>query len=344
MDQTLGKRIAANRKSLGLTQEQLAEKLGVTAQAVSKWENDQSCPDISILPRLAQVFGISTDALLGCEEKEKIVHEAQVVEEDEPEGVHIQSGNWDFSFSNGKRSAVGTAVFVIIVGALYLLAQIYSWNVNFWQILWPTALMVFGLWGISKKFAFVPLVCSLIGAFFLVDNLHPMGLDIKSGYIWAILIVLFGISLLADALKKKKRPFFSVRPNEKHSHSKMHQHSVREAHYKPGEDSFDYSASFGETTEYIELPRLRFGEVNTSFGEYRIDLSGVASVAENCTIDANCSFGELIFLVPRKYHVKPDCSTAFASVSVEGQPDPQPAGIIYLDANASFGQILIEYI
>ena len=64
MEQTLGKRIVDNRKRLKLTQDQLAEKLGVTAQAVSKWENDQSCPDITILPKLADIFGISTDELL----------------------------------------------------------------------------------------------------------------------------------------------------------------------------------------------------------------------------------------------------------------------------------------
>ena len=45
MEETTGKRIMAHRKRLGLTQEQLAEKLGGTAQAVSKWEKDQSCPD-----------------------------------------------------------------------------------------------------------------------------------------------------------------------------------------------------------------------------------------------------------------------------------------------------------
>ena len=46
---TLGKRIAYHRKRLGMTQEQLAQRVGVSAQAVSKWENNLSCPDITIL-------------------------------------------------------------------------------------------------------------------------------------------------------------------------------------------------------------------------------------------------------------------------------------------------------
>ena len=64
MEQSMGKRIAANRKRLGLTQDQMAERLGVTAQAVSKWENDLSCPDISLLPALCQALGVTSDELL----------------------------------------------------------------------------------------------------------------------------------------------------------------------------------------------------------------------------------------------------------------------------------------
>ncbi len=64
---TMGGRIAALRRAAGLTQEQLAEQLGVTFQAVSKWENDLSCPDVLLLPRLAEIFGITLDALFGIE-------------------------------------------------------------------------------------------------------------------------------------------------------------------------------------------------------------------------------------------------------------------------------------
>ena len=104
MEQTLGKRIMLCRKSLGMTQDKLAEALGVTAQAVSKWENDQSCPDISMLPKLAELFGITTDELLG--HKAEPVHQAQIVddaqpEENENEGLHFQKGNWEFKYDAG---------------------------------------------------------------------------------------------------------------------------------------------------------------------------------------------------------------------------------------------------
>ena len=64
MNTTLGRRIAALRREKELKQDELAEKLGVSAQAVSKWENDQTCPDISLLPLLAKTLGVSVDELL----------------------------------------------------------------------------------------------------------------------------------------------------------------------------------------------------------------------------------------------------------------------------------------
>lgn len=62
--ESIGNRIGRLRRQAGMTQEALAEKLGVSSQAVSKWENDLSCPDISLLPELARVLGCTTDELL----------------------------------------------------------------------------------------------------------------------------------------------------------------------------------------------------------------------------------------------------------------------------------------
>lgn len=63
----IGSKIAFYRKKLGITQDALAQKLEVSNQAVSKWESDQCCPDISLLPRLADIFGTTIDALFGRE-------------------------------------------------------------------------------------------------------------------------------------------------------------------------------------------------------------------------------------------------------------------------------------
>lgn len=64
MNETIGNRISKFRKAKGLTQEELAFTMGVSSQAVSKWENDLSCPDIGSLPKLAKTLGVTTDELL----------------------------------------------------------------------------------------------------------------------------------------------------------------------------------------------------------------------------------------------------------------------------------------
>ena len=61
---TIGQNIAYYRKAKGFTQENLAEICNVSPQAVSKWENDIACPDITLLKGLARTFGISVDELL----------------------------------------------------------------------------------------------------------------------------------------------------------------------------------------------------------------------------------------------------------------------------------------
>ncbi len=60
----LGARIALLRRKQGLTQTQVADRMGVTPQAVSKWERGLACPDLVCLDELADLLGISIDTLL----------------------------------------------------------------------------------------------------------------------------------------------------------------------------------------------------------------------------------------------------------------------------------------
>lgn len=70
---SFGARIQRLRKEKGLTQNQIADQVGVSAQAVSKWENDQATPDIDILVKLSEIYDVSLDELLGKEVKTKLV-------------------------------------------------------------------------------------------------------------------------------------------------------------------------------------------------------------------------------------------------------------------------------
>lgn len=347
MEQTLGKRIAQNRKNLGLTQDQLAEKLGVTAQAVSKWENDQSCPDISILPQLAEIFSTSTDELLGREKKEAVKtvvigHEDDDDDdEDEEDGVHIHRGGWEFKWDAGRRGHLTFAMLVLLVGVLTLLSKALEWDVGFWSILWPSTLLVYGFSRILRKFSFFNLGCALFGGYFLIDNLNIWEFEIGSELVFPIIVVLFGLSLLVDASRKPKKSRFQVFHNGKRvgSHGKD-----TKSTFTTDTHSFECSLSFGENTHYIDIPLLQRGDISCSFGELTVDLSGCEEVFSNCRIEASCSFGELELLVPKRFRVETDSSTTFAGMDIQGQPDPDAIGIIHLDASVSFGEIVVKYI
>ena len=341
MEQTLGKRIAENRKRLGLTQDSLAEKLGITAQAVSKWENDQSCPDITMLPRLAEIFGITTDALLGLEEA-RPVHEAEVMEDDGPlfNIDQNENGKWEFHWDSGKRGAVTFAIFVLMVGLLTLANQILGWGASFWGILWPSALLIYGVEGIVQHFSVFKIGMILCGGAFLINNLGLCDLDISRDWIFPLIVILFGVSLLVDALKKPSKPRFRVVHNGKNVGSSK----KTRCECSNSGGGFNCDLCFAEKTFDVCVPVLQGGNASVCFGELTVDLSGCEAVGENCAVSASCSFGELVLLVPRRYRVDASSGTAFASMEVKGHPDPEPVGIIHLDANVSFGQISIRYI
>lgn len=135
-NETLGRRIARLRLERGMTQERLAMKMGVTAQAVSKWENDLSAPDIMLLPELARTLGVSVDELLeGRKSQEVVPVEPEPAPEPEPScsdesrpkklHIHVDSSDGDVVNINvplGMASAV--------LGASSKLPGVVNLNLN----------------------------------------------------------------------------------------------------------------------------------------------------------------------------------------------------------------------
>ena len=336
MEQTLGKRIAANRKRMQMTQDQLAEQLGVTAQAVSKWENDQSCPDIAILPRLAEIFGISTDELLGREAPPPIF-QGEVVEEKEQNGVHVSNDGWEFHWDGGRKGALCFALLVLLVGGLMLASRLLSWDVTFWEILWPSAFLVYGLSNLFGKFSLFSFGATMIGAYYLVENLGIYSLDIAGNLVFPLIVVLLGLGLLIDALRKPKKPKFTF-------HHKGGEHKKAQSSMTEDGEHFDCSVSFGQNTYVVTLPRISSGEATVSFGELTLDLTQCVGIADGCELDLGCSFGQLTLLVPKSCRVISDSGTAFGCIEFCGEPDDDAATTINLDAGVSFGEIEIRYI
>ena len=93
MKKTLGTMIAELRKQHGMTQLELAEKMGVTDKAVSKWERDLSCPDINSLPNLAEILGVSVEELMQIKkEAEGPVRKVSEIIEIAPKAVAMAMG------------------------------------------------------------------------------------------------------------------------------------------------------------------------------------------------------------------------------------------------------------
>lgn len=92
----LGKKIKQLRFKAGLTQEQLAEKLGIAAQSVSKWENAAAMPDITTLPLLAEIFGVSIDDLfdLTTEQRLNRIENRMDAEEELPADIFREFENF----------------------------------------------------------------------------------------------------------------------------------------------------------------------------------------------------------------------------------------------------------
>ena len=105
---SIGNKIAQYRKNMNITQDTLAQKLGVTNQAVSKWESEQSCPDIQLLSQLADIFGVTIDELFGRQPKVQAVSGSLPWEDDDTLRVVLYHGHRLMKNTRGEENLTFT--------------------------------------------------------------------------------------------------------------------------------------------------------------------------------------------------------------------------------------------
>ena len=104
---TLGSFLTALRKANGMTQKDLADRLNVSDKAVSRWERDENCPDLTLIPVIADIFGVTSDELLRGERK---TGDAPVSTEKSDRQIRHLVDNVTFRYIVGSLIAVAAAI------------------------------------------------------------------------------------------------------------------------------------------------------------------------------------------------------------------------------------------
>ena len=340
--ETMGRRIAALRKERKMTQDALAQELGVSPQAVSKWEHDLSCPDIGLLPKLARVLGVSTDYLLDGGEDALLPGGAgqQRDEEDERPGIHVEAsgGNrFDIRYEPPRHYSFSGAAWLICVAALMMAGPLLKLeHIGFWSACWISGLLVWGVGGLLRRMRLSNVLMTLAGVYLAAEELGLLHLDLGWDLLFPGLILLMGLCLLFEGMGKKRRRASGIHITG------PDRISSSELYVKEG---FLYCTSaFAENHYRVQTPELKGGDVSVCFGEHVLDFSGVEQVAENCRIEVNTSFGETVLKIPSRYRAELTVGKSFAQAEVYGHPDPEPEGVIYISANVSFGELSVKYI
>lgn len=115
-NEKIGQLIAAKRKEAGYTQQQLAERLGVTNKAVSKWETGEGLPDISMFPVLGEVLGVSVDGLLRGTATET-GGDLQPEKAPEADGAMLHRYQWERQIEKFKKRCL-IAFFISVLGTI----------------------------------------------------------------------------------------------------------------------------------------------------------------------------------------------------------------------------------
>ena len=115
----LGEKLLALRKEKNMSKEQLAELLGVSRQAVSKWETGESLPDVDKVVRLSQILGVTTDHLL--------LDQVEETPEEAPQKTEPSMPKMEAAPQPDKKPGLAAMVTGIVLGSVGLLTNLVIW-------------------------------------------------------------------------------------------------------------------------------------------------------------------------------------------------------------------------
>jgi transcriptional regulator with XRE-family HTH domain len=148
MNIEIANRLVELRKKSGYSQEELAEKIGISRQAVSKWERAESSPDTDNLIALSRLYGVSLDALLYTEERIETVDERVTDELDSQIKTALSELiENEISEIKDKKSGGHEVVYPIIATIIFF---IIGWTTNQWKYAWLVFLTVPVYYGIAE--------------------------------------------------------------------------------------------------------------------------------------------------------------------------------------------------
>ena len=331
--ETMGKRISELRKSKGMTQEQLAQKVGVTAQAVSKWENDLSCPDISILPQLAEALGVTTDELLGCAPLEITTEEAS--------GKAKNRAHVSVRLKMNTVEKLAFALLLMGIGLIFLLNAFHvielGEGITFGSVLWPFLVACIGIMACRSDLSPFSIGLFLFGVYMLLFNLHiiPAQYKLTWAMAWPAVLILVGLTILIKFLfpnrKKRDGGLFEVEKSD----------PVFDCTDEGGFIRID--SAFSSQTKRITAGNSFTGaKVDSAFGSLVLDLSE-AEIVNGAMIDADVSFGSLTVRLPATVAVKSSCKASFGGCDCPPF-NPTAAIVVQLNGEVSFGKIEVEYV
>ncbi|MBR4905664.1 MAG: helix-turn-helix domain-containing protein, partial [Clostridia bacterium] len=281
--ETLGKRIAMLRKEKGLTQEQLAEKVGVSAQAVSKWENDISCPDITLLPLLADILGVTVDELLGVKpiEPHVIILDKDETPNDEKKKNRSFSWEWNKHKKSARWGTIAFCIGAILVCLLFILRSFpqlglflnYD-DVTAWDYVWPILIFTVGLISVRDHAIFGSLFM-LWGVYeFLCSTIPALGAyQIK----WYVVLLVIAVILLVETIIGKKHWVKIKKSHDDEDHTPTLEVSQ-------DDNYLDADMSFGSGVITYDGETLRGGSIDMNFGDYKVDFRNVRTFTDNCLL------------------------------------------------------------